>query len=79
MMISSFCFFRIANRHTFRAIFGRDLLDPDRREHYRRMLGDLVIDYLTAHVGRGLTRAGLDSGPAVVNSPSGTLHQLVVH
>ena len=28
MMISAFCFFRVANRHTFGAIFGRDLVDP---------------------------------------------------
>jgi len=48
MLISGFCFFRVANRHTFRAIFGRDLVDPDRREHYRRMLGDFVVDHLTA-------------------------------
>ena len=26
-MISSFCFFRVANRHTFGALFGRDLVD----------------------------------------------------
>jgi AcrR family transcriptional regulator len=48
MIISSFCVFRLANRHTFKAIFGRDMLDPSRREHYRAMLGDLVIDYVTA-------------------------------
>jgi TetR/AcrR family transcriptional regulator len=48
MIISSFCVFRLANRHTFQAIFGRDMLDPARREHYRSMLGDLVIDYLTS-------------------------------
>ncbi|WP_103349237.1 TetR/AcrR family transcriptional regulator [Amycolatopsis sp. CA-128772] len=48
MIISSFCVFRLANRHTFQAIFGRDMLAPARREHYRTMLGDLVIDYLTA-------------------------------
>ncbi|GAA2362021.1 TetR/AcrR family transcriptional regulator [Saccharopolyspora halophila] len=48
MVISSFCVFRTANRHTFQAIFQRDMLDPDRREHYRRMLGDLVLDFLTA-------------------------------
>ncbi|MEV4051742.1 TetR/AcrR family transcriptional regulator [Amycolatopsis sp. NPDC049688] len=48
MVISSYCVFRLANRHTFQAIFGRDMLDPARREHYRAMLGDLVIDYLTA-------------------------------
>ncbi|GAA4615230.1 TetR family transcriptional regulator [Saccharopolyspora hordei] len=48
MVISSFCVFRTANRYTFQAIFQRDMLDPARREHYRRMLGDLVINFLTA-------------------------------
>ena len=48
MVISGFCVFRIANRHTFQAIFKRDMLDPDRRQHYRRLLGDLVLDYLGA-------------------------------
>ena len=48
MLISSFCVFRLANRHTFKAIFDRDLLDPARRDHYRTMLGDLVVGYLTA-------------------------------
>ena len=47
-VISAFCIFRTANRHTFGAIFGRDLLDPARRTHQRRMLGDLVVAYLTA-------------------------------
>ncbi|MDR7320261.1 MULTISPECIES: TetR/AcrR family transcriptional regulator [Catenuloplanes] len=46
LMISSFCFFRVANRHTFGALFDRDLLDPARREHYRTMLGDLLTGYL---------------------------------
>jgi AcrR family transcriptional regulator len=48
MMISSFCVFRVANRHTFRTLFDRDLSEPDRRDHYRRMLGDMVVDYLSA-------------------------------
>ena len=30
MMISAFCVFRVANRHTFGAIFGRDLTRPAR-------------------------------------------------
>ncbi|WP_371530854.1 TetR family transcriptional regulator [Streptomyces sp. NBC_01283] len=47
-MISSFCFFRVSNRHTFRALFGRDLTEEPRREHYRKMLGDMVISYLTS-------------------------------
>ena len=48
MMISAFCVFRTANRYTFKAIFKRDMLDPDRRDHYRQMLGDLVLEYLSA-------------------------------
>ncbi|MGH3356882.1 MAG: TetR/AcrR family transcriptional regulator [Nocardioidaceae bacterium] len=51
MLVSSFCVFRVANRHTFGTIFGRDLVDPSRRDHYRRMLGDLVVDYLTSPAG----------------------------
>jgi AcrR family transcriptional regulator len=46
MVISSYCVFRVANRHTFGAIFGRDLTDPGRRDHYRRTLGDLVVELL---------------------------------
>ncbi|MET8150579.1 TetR/AcrR family transcriptional regulator [Actinoplanes sp. NPDC049668] len=48
MTISAFCFFRVANQYTFGTIFGRDLLDPGRREHYRTMLGDMVVAHLTA-------------------------------
>lgn len=48
MVISAFCVFRTANRHTFKAIFRRDMLDADRREHYRSMLGDLVLEHVTA-------------------------------
>ncbi|MEV0181660.1 TetR/AcrR family transcriptional regulator [Streptomyces sp. NPDC050625] len=47
-MISSFCFFRVANRYTFRTLFGRDLTEAPRREHYRTMLGNMVISYLTS-------------------------------
>jgi AcrR family transcriptional regulator len=48
MMISAFCVFRVANRHTFGTIFDRDLLDPALRDRYRAMLGDMVEQYLTA-------------------------------
>ena len=51
MMISAFCFFRVANRHTFGAIFDRDLIAPESRERYRRMLGDMVVEYLGAGSG----------------------------
>jgi AcrR family transcriptional regulator len=48
MLISSFCVFRTANRHTFNAIFGRDMLDPSRREHQREMLADVVLRFVAA-------------------------------
>lgn len=48
LLISSFCFFRVANRYTFGTIFGRDPLDPQLRERYRTMLGDMVVAYLSA-------------------------------
>src|SRR3954463_6886752 len=46
MMISAFCVFRMANRHTFGAIFHRDLADPALREGYRQMLSDMIVEYL---------------------------------
>jgi AcrR family transcriptional regulator len=48
MMISAFCVFRVANRHTFGTIFGRDLVDPSRHDHYRTMCGDMIVRYLAA-------------------------------
>ncbi len=47
MMISAFCFFRIANQHTFGALFGRDMTAPEHRERHRAMVGDMVVAYLT--------------------------------
>jgi len=46
--ISSYAFFHVANRYTFRVIFNRDLLDPDRSDHNRRIAGDLVVGLMTA-------------------------------
>ncbi|MER8029375.1 TetR/AcrR family transcriptional regulator [Streptomyces bauhiniae] len=46
-MISAFCFYRVAGRHTFGALFDRDLAAPARRAHYRTMLADMVLAYLT--------------------------------
>ncbi|GGT83976.1 TetR family transcriptional regulator [Actinomadura citrea] len=57
MMISSFCFFRIANQHTFGVLFGRDMTAPEHRERHREMIGDMVVAYLTA-AGRGGLREG---------------------
>ena len=51
MMISAFCVFRVSNRHTFGAIFGRDLVDPARHDHYRAMCGEMIARYLVADPG----------------------------
>ncbi|HET9968901.1 MAG TPA: TetR/AcrR family transcriptional regulator, partial [Streptosporangiaceae bacterium] len=47
MLISAYCFFRMSNRYTFGAIFGLDMLDPERRDQYRTMVGDMIVSYLT--------------------------------
>lgn len=54
MLISAYCVFRVANRYTFRALFGRDLRDPDYRDHYRAMIGDLIVSYLTTGTAPGM-------------------------
>ena len=55
MMISSFCFFRIANQYTFGALFGRDLMSPGHRSRHREMVGEMVVAYLTG-AGRAAPR-----------------------
>src|SRR5688572_5281470 len=46
MMISAFCFFRVANRHTFGAIFGRDMVEPESHDRYRAMCSDMIVRFL---------------------------------
>ncbi|MCY0386055.1 TetR/AcrR family transcriptional regulator [Robbsia sp. Bb-Pol-6] len=46
MLISSFCFHRIANRHTFGTVAGRDPLSPRHRMHQRAMLVETVMRYV---------------------------------
>ena len=55
MMISAFCVFRVANRHTFGTLFDRDLSQAELRDHYRTMVGDMVVGYLSR--GEGGSRA----------------------
>ncbi|WP_239453223.1 MULTISPECIES: TetR/AcrR family transcriptional regulator [Microbacterium] len=47
MVISAYACFHVANRHTFAAIFGRDMLDPSLQDSHRRLLGDLVVATMT--------------------------------
>jgi AcrR family transcriptional regulator len=46
MAISSFCFFRVANRHTFGSIFGRDLAAPELRATHKRQICEMILAYL---------------------------------
>ncbi|MCV7282243.1 TetR family transcriptional regulator [Mycolicibacterium flavescens] len=48
LLISSYCVFQVANRYTFGFLFDVDFTDPVTRAHTRRMLGDIVIGWLTA-------------------------------
>ncbi|MFC3531305.1 TetR family transcriptional regulator [Vogesella facilis] len=46
MLMSSFCFFRVANRYTFETIFGRNMVSDAARESHRKMLVEAVLAYL---------------------------------
>ena len=47
MLISGFCFYRVSNRHTLGAIFGRDLRDATIAIRQREMIVNAVLRYLT--------------------------------
>lgn len=46
LVISSFCVFQVANRHTFGYLFDVDL--PARAGHMRALVGDVVVGWLQA-------------------------------
>lgn len=48
LLISSYCVFQVANQHTFGYIFGVEFAEPQRRERLRRMIGDVVVAWLSA-------------------------------
>jgi AcrR family transcriptional regulator len=48
MMISAQCFFRVSNRHTFGAIFDRDLEDAGLKLRHKAMISDAIIAFLKA-------------------------------
>lgn len=48
MIISAYACFHVANRHTFAAIFDRDMLEPALQEPHRRLIGDMIVATMTA-------------------------------
>ena len=49
LVISSYCVFQVANRYTFGYLFGVDFADVSQRAHLRRMIGDVVVGWLTSN------------------------------
>jgi AcrR family transcriptional regulator len=48
IVISSYCVFQVANKHTFGFLFGVDFTELTQRAHMRRMIGDVVVGWLTS-------------------------------
>jgi AcrR family transcriptional regulator len=47
LAISSYCFFRVANRHSFGALFDRDLSEAKARNRNRRQIADMILAWLS--------------------------------
>mgnify|MGYP006199019469 CR=1 FL=1 len=48
LLISSFCFYRVSNRHTVGEIFQIDLPDERIKQRHREMICESVLRYLQA-------------------------------
>lgn len=48
LAISSYCFFRVANRYTFGALFDRDLSEPKVLAKSRQQIVDMTLAWLAA-------------------------------
>lgn len=59
MLISAFCIFRVANRHTFGRLFDMDLSAPPLRSRHRRVIADAVVALVASSARR---RADQDPG-----------------
>ena len=52
LVISALCFFRVSNRYTFGALFGRDMADPALRARHKQLAADAVVRLLQGDVSR---------------------------
>ncbi|MDH0300781.1 MULTISPECIES: TetR/AcrR family transcriptional regulator [unclassified Pseudomonas] len=48
MLMSSFCFYRVSNRHTFGDIFQIDLADEQIKQRHKAMICEAVMRYIKA-------------------------------
>ena len=72
-MISAYCVFQVANRYTFGFLFGVDFSELGQRAHMRRMIGDVVVGWLTAFGLVMVYSATSASASAASRLPSGPL------
>ena len=49
LLISAYCVFQVANRYTFGFLFDVDFTEAGQHAHLRRMIGDVVVGWLTTH------------------------------
>ncbi len=54
LLINSFCFYRISNRHTWKVIFNRDLGAVAEATSQRAMVVDAVLQYLMSAPNRAV-------------------------
>ena len=48
LLISSFCFYRVSNKHTFGELFQVDFADEALKQHHREMLCESLLRFLKA-------------------------------
>lgn len=54
MMISAQCFFRVSNRHTFGAIFERDLSSDELKKRHKGLIVDAILAFLRSPSSEGV-------------------------
>jgi AcrR family transcriptional regulator len=69
LLINSFCFYRISNRHTWRTLFGRDPDSPENAVAQRRMIVESVLRYLDPAGGPDADKS--DARPAISSDRGG--------
>lgn len=70
MLMSSFCFYRVSNRHTFGEIFQIDLSDEQVKLRHKAMICDAVLRYIqTEHRPENSPVAG--PAPLPASQPTG--------
>ncbi|EKT4467149.1 TetR family transcriptional regulator [Pseudomonas putida] len=48
MLMSSFCFYRVSNRHTFGELFQIDLCEQEVKRRHKQMIREAVLGYIRA-------------------------------